>query len=165
MTIRAVALLAAFCLATSPGTAFQPAETHMHARSHAAAKVKVQKSRADVYDRMTGLALAVISIEEIFSGDIEGTSTVRALEVRRPDGPASMVSMQRVRGKLGGREGSFVLQGQETIEHGKIRATWTVVPGSGTGELSGLRGDGGFAGDFGKETHAVLDYWFEPADE
>lgn len=56
---------------------------------------------------------------------------------------------------------SFVLQGSETVENGKIKATWFVVPGSGTGDLSGLRGEGGFAGDFGKGSDATLDYWFE----
>ena len=62
--------------------------------------------------------------------------------------PAS--SARRFRGKLGGREGTFVLQGPEIVENGKIKATWFVVPGSGTGDLSGLRGEGGFEGDFGK---------------
>jgi hypothetical protein len=61
-----------------------------------------------------------------------------------------MVSMQRFCGKLGGRQGTFVLQGAEIVENGKIKATWFVVPGSGTGDLSGLRGEGGFEGDFGK---------------
>jgi len=37
-----------------------------------------------------------------------------------------------------------VLQGSEIVESGKIKATWFVVPGSGTGDLSGLRGEGGF---------------------
>jgi len=55
-----------------------------------------------------------------------------------------MVSMQRFTGKLGGRNGTFVLQGKETVQRGKIKATWFVVPGSGTGDLSGLRGEGGF---------------------
>jgi hypothetical protein len=58
--------------------------------------------------------------------------------------------MQRFRGELGGREGTFVLQGQEIVENGKIKATWFVVPRSGTGDLSGLHGEGGFEGDFGK---------------
>jgi hypothetical protein len=57
--------------------------------------------------------------------------------------------MQRFRGKLGGRQGTFVLQGSEIVEHGKIKATWFVVPGSG-GDLSGLRGEGGFEGDYWK---------------
>ena len=54
-----------------------------------------------------------------------------------------------------------VLQGRETVENGKITAKWFVVPGSGTGDLSGLRGEGGFAGHFGKGSDATLDYWFE----
>ena len=54
-----------------------------------------------------------------------------------------------------------MLQGSEIVEHGKIKATWAVVPGSGTGDLSGLRDEGGFEGDFGKGSHGWLDYWFE----
>ena len=63
--------------------------------------------------------------------------------------------------KLGGRQGTFVLQGSEIVENGNIKATWFVVPGSGTGDLSGLRGEGEFKGDFGKGCDATLDYWFE----
>ena len=96
-----------------------------------------------------------------FTGDIDGQSMVRALQVLRDDQSASFVSMQRVRGKLGGRNGTFVLQGSEVVEQGKITATWFVVPGSGTGDLSGLRGEGGFEGEFGKGSYGRLDYWFE----
>jgi hypothetical protein len=102
-----------------------------------------------------------IRLSETFVGDIEGESTVRALQVLRNDHSANLVSVQRFCGKLGGRQGNFVLQGAELIENGKIKATWFVVPGSGTGELSGLRGEGGFAGDFGKGSVGTLDYWFE----
>ena len=31
----------------------------------------------------------------------------------------------------------------------------------GRGYLSGLRGDGGFEGDFGKGCYRALDYWLE----
>jgi hypothetical protein len=72
-----------------------------------------------------------------------------------------MVSVQRFRGKLHGRESSFVLQGSEIVEAGRIKATWFVVPGSGTGDLAGLGGEGGFEGDFGKGSDGWLDYWFE----
>ncbi|HEX6494580.1 MAG TPA: DUF3224 domain-containing protein, partial [Acidobacteriaceae bacterium] len=96
-----------------------------------------------------------------FTGDIEGESTVRALQLQRKDKSASLASMQRVRGKLGGREGTFVLQGSEAVANGKIKATWFVVPGSGTGGLAGLRGEGGFEGQFGKATNGWLNYWFE----
>jgi hypothetical protein len=90
-----------------------------------------------------------------------GESTVRALRVRCDDGSVSMVSMQRVRAKLGGREGTFVLQGSEVVTNGRIKAEWFVVPRSGTGELAGLRGEGGFEGEFGSGSTGTLDYWFE----
>ncbi|HET6181668.1 MAG TPA: DUF3224 domain-containing protein [Candidatus Sulfotelmatobacter sp.] len=105
--------------------------------------------------------LVEIRLDETFTGDIAGESPVRALQVQRNDHSASMVSVQRFRGKVGEREGTFVLQGSETIENGKIKATWLVVPGSGTSDLSQLRGEGGFEGDFGKESDGWLDYWFE----
>jgi hypothetical protein len=41
-------------------------------------------------------------------------------------------------GKTGGRDGTFVLQGKETAENGKIKATWFVVSGSGTVNFPGF---------------------------
>ena len=135
--------------------------TTAKARSHAAAKVTVQSSEAKPYDQSAGPGLVEVHLNEKFTGDFDGESPVRALQVVRGDHSASLVSMQRFSGKLAGRAGSFVLQGHEIVENGKIKATWFVVPGSGTGDLAGLRGEGGFAGDFGKGSEATLDYWFE----
>jgi uncharacterized protein DUF3224 len=131
------------------------------ARTRAVAKVTVQSSEANPYDQTVSPPLFEIRLNETFAGDIDGESPVRALEVRRDDRSASLVSLQRFRGKLGRREGTFVLQGQEIVENGEIKAKWFVVPGSGTGDLSGLRGEGGFEGSFGKGSDATLDYWFE----
>jgi Protein of unknown function (DUF3224) len=130
-------------------------------RARAEAKITVQSSEAKPYDQTTSPALKEIRLSETFTGDINGEATVRALQVLREDQSASLVSEQRFRGKLGGRQGTFVLQGQEIVENGKIKATWFVVPESGTGDLSGLRGEGGFEGDFGKGSDGTLDYWFE----
>lgn len=118
-------------------------------------------SEANPYDQTATPPLMEIRLQETFSGEIDGESTVRALQVRRDDRSACMVSMQRFRGRVGGRRGTFVLQGSETVENSRIRATWFVVPQSGTGDLSGLRGEGGFQGEFGKESSGTLDYWFE----
>ena len=132
-----------------------------HKRTHARAKITVQSSEAKPYDQSLSPALLEIRLIERFAGDLEGEATVRALQVQRGPQSANLVSMQRFRGKLGGRQGSFVLQGSEIVENGKIKATWFVVPGSGTGALSGLRGNGGFEGEFGKGSEGTLDYWFE----
>ena len=130
-------------------------------RTRAEAKITVQNSEAKPYDQTTSPALLEVRLTETFTGDIEGESPVRALQVLRDDQSACLVSVQRFRGKLGGREGTFLLQGSEIVENGKIKATWFVIPGSGTGDLSGLRGEGGFEGQFGKGSDGTLDYWFE----
>jgi len=40
-------------------------------------------------------------------------------------------------------QGSFVLQDHGTLAGITVRGEWFVVPGSGTGELTDLRGEGG----------------------
>jgi len=164
MSFRTIAKVAIISLGT-----WQAASTHANGqsqteprtRARAEAKITVQSSEAKPYDQTASPALMEIRLNETFTGDIDGESLVRALQVVSDDQSASLVSMQRFRGKLGGRQGTFVLQGSEIVEHGKIKATWFVVPGSGTGDLSGLRGEGGFEGRFGKGSDGTLDYWFE----
>src|SRR5262250_1500711 len=130
-------------------------------RAHAKAQITVRSSEVEPYDQTASPALVEVRLTETFAGDIEGESPVRALQVLRDDKSACPVSMQRFRGRLGGRQGTFVLQGSEIVENGEIKATWFVVPGSGTGDLTGLRGEGGFEGEFGRGSDGTLDYWFE----
>lgn len=142
-------------------TTVSKSQAQPRTRARAKATITVQSSEAKRYDQTPGPSLMEINISEVFTGDLDGESPVRALQVRRDDQSATMVSMQRFRGKLGGRQGTFVLQGSEVVQQGKIKATWSVVPGSGTGDLSGLHGEGGFEGDFGKGSDGWLDYWLE----
>ena len=137
------------------------AQSQTEPRTRAKAKIAVQNSEAKPYDQTVSPALVEIRLSETFTGGIDGESPVRALQVLRDDRSACLVSAQRFSGKLGGRQGTFVLQGSETVDNGKIKATWFVIPGSGTSDLSGLRGEGGFDGDFGKGSDGWLDYWFE----
>jgi len=130
-------------------------------RARATARISVRTSEAIPYDDTASPELMELRLFEVFTGDLEGESMVRALQVRRDDQSASMVSVQRFVGRLSGREGTFVLQGSQIVANGKIEATWFVVPRSGTGELSGLRGEGGFEGEFSKGSTGTLDYWFE----
>ena len=136
-------------------------QTRARKCQHAKAKITVLTSEAKPYDRTASSVLMEIHIRETFTGDIDGESSVRALQVVRDDKSASMVSVQRFDGKLGERNGTFVLQGSEIVENGRIKATWSIVPGSGTGDLSGLLGEGGFEGEGGKGSNGWLDYWFE----
>jgi hypothetical protein len=135
--------------------------TQPRTRGRAEARITVHSYEAKPYHQTVSPALVEVRLSETFTGEIEGESSVRALQVLRDDESASLISMQRFRGKLGGRQGSFVLQGSEIVANGRITATWFVVPGSGTGDLTGLRGEGGFEGYFGKGSQGMLHYWFE----
>src|SRR4051794_4372683 len=86
------------------------------ARARAEAKITVHGSKAEPYDQTAGLAWIEIRLNETFGEDIDGERPVRALQVLREDKSARLVSIQRFHGKLGGRQGTFVLQGSEIVE-------------------------------------------------
>jgi hypothetical protein len=109
-----------------------------------------------------GPGLVRIHVEESFAGDLEAGGVATMLQVLRADASASFCAVERVTGTLGGREGTFVLQDAgELAADGRVLGTWFVVPGSGTGQLAGLRGDGGFDAQLGQHATAHLSYWFE----
>jgi len=126
MSARTMASLTIFCLITWLAESAQTTkETRINtatARARATAKITVQSSEAKLYDQTASPALMEIRLNETFSGDITGESPVRALQVLRDDHSASLVGVQRFRGKLDGRQGTFVLQGSEIVEKGKIKA-------------------------------------------
>jgi hypothetical protein len=108
-----------------------------------------------------GPALVRIHVQERFSGDIQGDGVVEFLQAARGDGSANFVGIERVTGRVAGRQGTFLLQDAGTVEGNIVSGEWFVVPGSGTGELAGLRGTGGFRANLGEGAQVHLDYWFE----
>jgi hypothetical protein len=60
-------------------------QTEPPKRAHAKAKVTVQSSEAKPYDQTAGPALMEIRLNETFTGEIDGESPVRALQVLRND--------------------------------------------------------------------------------
>jgi hypothetical protein len=84
------------------------------------------------------------SVRKTYAGGIEGTATLEYLMVYVDDGSAAFVGMELVVGRLAQLEGRFVLRHVGRYEDGEANATLIVVPGSGAGELTGLRGQGSF---------------------
>ncbi len=78
----------------------------------------------------------------------------------REDGVTTYVGYERVVGKLDGRAGSFVVQVRGTHQEGKVDASLSIEPGSGTGDLYGIRGAGTLIWQ-GNEGAVTLDYDFE----
>ncbi|HVA88346.1 MAG TPA: DUF3224 domain-containing protein [Chloroflexota bacterium] len=108
-----------------------------------------------------GAKLTRASVTQSFHGDIEGEGAVEYLMMYPDESSARFVGLQRVVGRIGGREGSFVLQLGGRFEDGTVKATWSVVPGSGTGDLRGLRGEGNFTAPLGQTASVTLDYEIE----
>jgi hypothetical protein len=93
------------------------------------------------YDTDEGATLGRMTIAKRFEGDLVGTGAVEMLSaVTAVKGSAGYVAIERVKGTLHGRRGSFVLQHTGTMNRGAPSLTVTVVPDSGTAELEGLTG-------------------------
>jgi hypothetical protein len=93
------------------------------------------------YDSAQGVTLARVRFDKRFSGALAATSEVHMIGARTPaEGSAGYVAIERVTGTLEGRRGSFVLQHNGVMTRGVASLAVTVVPDSGTDELSGLSG-------------------------
>jgi len=98
------------------------------------------------------------SVTKTFTGDIEGEGHVEYLMMYRSDGSATFVGLERIDGRIGDKTGSFVLQRSGAFEGGLAKETYFVVPGSATGGLAGLVGDGSSSVGHGMEHPFVLNY-------
>ena len=100
-------------------------------------KITPQKAEEGVGDPTIGR----MSIDKVFHGDLEGTSLGQMLAAMTDvKDSAGYVAIERVKGVLKGRGGSFALQHSGTMDRGVPGLIITVVPDSGTGQLVGLRG-------------------------
>jgi hypothetical protein len=131
-------------------------------KRRATGHIEVKTYDPTVFDEISGGAsLTEIHVTETFSGDIQGEGVVRFIQAAHTDGSASFVGIERVRGSIDGKTGSFLLQDSGGVLGTEVNGTWFVIPGSGTGELQGLRGEGGFTAQLGQRASIWLDYYFE----
>ena len=98
------------------------------------------------------------AVTKTLTGDIEGEGRAEYLMVYRSDGSATFVGLERVVGRIGGKSGTFVLQRIGVFESGQAKESYSVVPGTATGELRGLQGEGTSALGHGMEHPFSLSY-------
>lgn len=109
-----------------------------------------------------GVKLSRTTCTRGFQGDFEGQGVLAYLSDYRADGTCHFVGLERVTGALLGRHGAFVLSHRGVYAHDTATSDWEVVPGSGTGDLKGLRGHGSFVAKHGEDVHdMVLHYRFD----
>ena len=104
------------------------------------------RRQAPVVDQGDGPAL---------EADVKGRE-----DFSRGDGSATFVGLERVVGRIGSKAGSFVLQRIGTFENGQAKESYSVIPGSATGDLVGLRDHGSSAVGHGMEHPFELNYEF-----
>jgi len=111
------------------------------------------------WNEVSGSKVTHAIVTQTFTGGIEGECTSQSLMSYSGDTYASFVGLYQITGSIDGRSGSFVLQSSGTYSDSTARTTWFVVPGSGTGELAGLSGQGGYAA--GHEDYPKVAYTLE----
>jgi hypothetical protein len=81
-------------------------------------------------------------LDKQIQGDLEGESQGEMMGTEtQVKGSAGYVAVERVTGTLHGKRGSFVLQHKSTMRKGAdFKMDITVVPDSGTDELTGIAG-------------------------
>ena len=98
------------------------------------------------FDDAVGVSkLTRASVQKVYSGDIDGTSATEWLMAYHPDKSAEFVGIERIKGTIGGRHGSLVLQHVGSFADGVAKATLSVL--SGTAELKDMTGQGEMVAD------------------
>jgi hypothetical protein len=127
--------------------------------THAAGTFQLTSWDENAYEELEGKTkLTRARITQDFTGDLEAKGSWEALMYYRADGTATFVGLARLAGRIGTRSGSFVVQTIGDFDGEVARSTWSVVPGSGTGDLEGLRGEGTSAAPHGPNGTFTLDY-------
>jgi hypothetical protein len=151
-TITGTGLAAALLLFQPPPIARETAPM----RATGTFEVKVVPFAADEGTDAGGFGR--LSIDKTFSGGLTATSKGQMLGAfTAVEGSGGYVAMERVTGTLNGKTGSFILQHTGTMQGNVATMIVTVVPDSGTEELTGMAGTLQIIIE-GKKHSYVLDY-------
>jgi hypothetical protein len=107
-----------------------------HASGSFEVKLQPQSSR-----QADGNTLARMSLDKVFSGDLQGEGKGEMLAARTAvEGSAAYVAVESFSGSVHGKAGSFVFAHRGWMERGVQSLLISVVPDSGTGALAGIIG-------------------------
>jgi uncharacterized protein DUF3224 len=116
----------------------------METKTKASGTFEIDSWNDETYDDGVDAKLSRAHLTKIFAGDLVGTSIVDMLAVSVPaEGSeeyqgAAYVAAERFTGSVHGHAGGFVLVHAASAAHGM---TVAVVPGSASGDLTGLTGE------------------------
>jgi hypothetical protein len=155
MNKRYYLLTIAFALVINPSIAQTPTASPM-TTANGTFEVKMNPLSDQVAP-----SIMTMSIDKQIHGDLEATTKGEMLSAGDPKaGAAGYVAIEQVTGKLGGKTGGFALMHFATMTPGSPNEMKViVVPGSGSGELSGLYGTFTILIEGGKHSY-TFDYGF-----
>lgn len=107
---------------------------------HATGPFEVKVTPLEPIFKFTENPISRFSLDKQFHGDLEAASQGEMLSAGSPKTSGGYVAIERVSGTLSGRNGTFVLQHNATMTNGVPQMNINVVPGTGTGQLTGLAG-------------------------
>ncbi|WP_332859286.1 DUF3224 domain-containing protein [Janthinobacterium svalbardensis] len=134
-------MLAACCLSVAPAGAASSAEGDHRMHAHATGSFSISMTPATASQRAGCTTLGRVLLDKVYAGDLVATAKGEMLNaVTDTKGAAGYVAMEAITGILQGRQGSFVAQHAGTMADGKQQLSIVIVPHSGTGQLTGIRG-------------------------
>ena len=98
-----------------------------------------------------------VHITRTFTGDLEGTATAEILIAKSERG-GGYTGQDLITGTLDGKFGSFVIQHSGIMGPEGISNSGTIVPGTGSGELAGITGEGTLLADEDGNHTLTLEY-------
>ena len=149
-TVAAPAIFACLCLFLGVGSTALPRAHSQNpdatqkgatVTAHATGTFEVKVTPQPSEDKTDAPALGRMTLDKQIHGDLEATSKGQMLTAGTSvEGSAGYVAIERLSGTLRGRTGTFILQHTGTMNRGALQLSITVVPDSGTGQLTGLTG-------------------------
>jgi len=113
----------------------------MQTMTHASGAFEVTITPAPADDHSDGGALGRMTVDKVYHGDLEGRAVAQMLTGMSPTEKTSgvYVAVERVT-TLNGRKGAFILHHTGIMDRGAQNLKITVVPDSGTEQLTGITG-------------------------
>src|SRR3954452_19043139 len=86
------------------------------------------------------VAFGRVTMRKTFTGALSGSSVLSMTSAAVGEAPVGYSALELVTGTLEGRSGTFVLQHSGVVDDDRPSPSGLALPGTGPGDLSGLRG-------------------------
>lgn len=103
-----------------------------------------------------GSKQSLAKVTQNYSGSIEGSSVIHYLMAYESKHLAIFVGFETITASIEGKQGTFILQHKGKFENGIASSIFSVIPNSGTGDLSNIEGSGSFTSGAGGQANYDL---------